>query len=447
MDVLHVVVSVMSEHPFISYAQNNEDVLLWRALKDIRKGFYIDVGAQSPVEFSVTKAFYDRGWHGINIEPVSHWFEQLVHERPHDINLNLALSNKPEIMKLFEVEGTGLSTTEPEFARRHSASGFAVSERVVECTTLDQVCADNDVKTVHFLKVDCEGAEKSVLEGFSCAAVRPWIILVEATEPLSTKATWRDWEYLLTDHEYRFVFFDGLNRYYLADEHMDLSAAFDAPVNVFDNVQRISDVDAQQQINHLEEEIEALKAAATVARLQAELTAVTTERDSIQADRDSVVAERDAVLADRDMIKAERDAVMAERDMAKAERDAAIAECEDLKGRQAAFLASHSWRVTAPLRGCSRACRWVLRCLYRMVYLVVRPFAHMARPLLRWLARSSRIRWMVIRVFGEQSRITKGLRLFLSVGAHRGFTSDGRLDVDNVMKCVRMEIEQSSRQK
>jgi hypothetical protein len=42
----------------VSYAQNYEDVILHRALKDIEFGFYIDVGAQDPVEYSVTKAFY-----------------------------------------------------------------------------------------------------------------------------------------------------------------------------------------------------------------------------------------------------------------------------------------------------------------------------------------------------------------------------------------------------
>lgn len=55
---------------FISYAQNYEDVMLHRALKGVEKGFYIDVGANDPVQYSVTKAFYERGWRGINIEPI-----------------------------------------------------------------------------------------------------------------------------------------------------------------------------------------------------------------------------------------------------------------------------------------------------------------------------------------------------------------------------------------
>ena len=39
---------------FISYAQNYEDVILWRALRDVERGFYVDVGAADPQVDSVT---------------------------------------------------------------------------------------------------------------------------------------------------------------------------------------------------------------------------------------------------------------------------------------------------------------------------------------------------------------------------------------------------------
>ena len=45
---------------FVSYAQNFEDVMLWRALRHVAHGFYIDVGAGHPDESSVTRAFYAR---------------------------------------------------------------------------------------------------------------------------------------------------------------------------------------------------------------------------------------------------------------------------------------------------------------------------------------------------------------------------------------------------
>jgi len=94
---------------FVSYAQNGEDVLLWRVLRDVAAGFYIDAGACHPVTDSVTQAFYGRGWHGINVEPVPEAAAAFPPARPRDINLRLALSDRPGTLPFYEVEGTGLS--------------------------------------------------------------------------------------------------------------------------------------------------------------------------------------------------------------------------------------------------------------------------------------------------------------------------------------------------
>jgi hypothetical protein len=42
---------------FASFAQNFEDVTLWRALRDVGQGSYIDIGAQDPETDSVSLAF------------------------------------------------------------------------------------------------------------------------------------------------------------------------------------------------------------------------------------------------------------------------------------------------------------------------------------------------------------------------------------------------------
>ncbi len=66
----------------VSYAQNLEDVMLWRALQEVEGGFYLDVGAQDPVIDSVTRAFYDRGWCGVNLEPAPAYHAALAAARP-----------------------------------------------------------------------------------------------------------------------------------------------------------------------------------------------------------------------------------------------------------------------------------------------------------------------------------------------------------------------------
>ncbi len=66
----------------ISYAQNQEDVLLNRVFQGLSDGFYIDVGANDPVVDSVTKLFYDRGWTGINVEPDENCWRRLERSAP-----------------------------------------------------------------------------------------------------------------------------------------------------------------------------------------------------------------------------------------------------------------------------------------------------------------------------------------------------------------------------
>jgi FkbM family methyltransferase len=219
---------------FISYAQNQEDVMLFRALREVERGFYIDVGAQDPLIDSVTRAFYERGWRGINIEPNEEFFRKLESDRPHDTNLCTAVGREPGIIAFHEVVNTGLSTANAEYARRHCEAGYQIRPREVPCTTLDKLCAEHGVDTVHFLKIDVEGSERAVLEGFSFGQVRPWIVVIEATEPNSTREVFSDWEELIIAHEYEFVYFDGLNRFYLARERGNLRRYFSSPPNPFD---------------------------------------------------------------------------------------------------------------------------------------------------------------------------------------------------------------------
>src|SRR5262249_51991851 len=171
----------------ISYAQALEDVVLSRALRHVEKGFWIDVGANHPHHHSVTKTFSERGWRGINIEPVSEWFTELVKDRPNDINLHIAASSFEGFIELHEIAGTGLSTTIESFANR--AQGFPRNTITVPCRTLSSICSEHVHNDIHFLKIDVEGAEQSVLEGCNFHRFRPWVVVVEATEPLTTVQT------------------------------------------------------------------------------------------------------------------------------------------------------------------------------------------------------------------------------------------------------------------
>lgn len=221
---------------FVSYAQNYEDVMLRRALQDVKQGFYIDVGAQREELDSVTKAFSLAGWRGINIEPHPGYFKELVHGRPHDINLDVAIGEHEGMLNISFIDDTGLSTADSEIANQHAAAGYVIRTQEVAMLTLASVWRRHVPvgQPVHFLKVDVEGLERAVLAGNDWNTNRPWIVLVEATLPNSQVENHASWESIMLNAGYTFVYADGLNRFYLAPEHSDRVASFKYPPNVFD---------------------------------------------------------------------------------------------------------------------------------------------------------------------------------------------------------------------
>ena len=222
--------------PFVSYAQNLEDVLLWRALQHVENGFYMDVGASDPAEDSVTKAFYDRGWHGINIEPVPEYHSRLVNSRLRDISLAIAAGQTDGELVLFDVPSIrGLATADENIAARYRDQGLEVVTLTVPVRRLARICEEFVAEEIHFLKIDVEGAEAEVLGGMDLQRWRPWIVLVEATVPNSQTASFEDWEPGLLGSGYRFAYFDGLNRYYVAEERADLLPMLSIQPNVFDD--------------------------------------------------------------------------------------------------------------------------------------------------------------------------------------------------------------------
>ena len=222
---------------FISYAQNFEDIMLWRALKDIDNGFYIDVGAWSPDFDSVTKAFYNRGWQGLNLEPNPLFWRDLQHRRPRDCNLRIAIGDHVGVAKMNFIEDTGLSTIDEKIAERHSSNGYLITSEDVTLTTLEKLWEQYipDKQEVHFIKIDVEGSEASVIRGNDWSKNRPWIVVIESMIPLSQIESHKEWEFVLLKANYKLIYIDGLNRFYLAKEHSELEAAFKYPPNLFDN--------------------------------------------------------------------------------------------------------------------------------------------------------------------------------------------------------------------
>ena len=359
---------------FISYAQNNEDAMLWRAFHDAGPGFYVDVGAADPDADSVTRAFYDRGWHGVNIEPVPSMARRIADARPRDVTLEIAAGARDGSTILHVVPGTGLSTINSADAARLERDGHDLHPLTVSVRQLSAILDEHAPDTIHFLKIDVEGAEREVLEGCDFKRHRPRVILVEATRPKTTEPAHEGWEPLLLDAGYRFAWFDGLNRFYIADEWVAaLSPCFAIPINVFDGVVSVAELhragQTEADLRLTQDRARLADAGARAAYSRAfeqarDLGVSRTRLAQVEQDRQHMQARTDDLQARADDLQARADALQArcgglEGRMAEADRQTialmgCLAEAERLLD---ATRRSTSWRVTQPLRAISSIAR------------------------------------------------------------------------------------------
>jgi FkbM family methyltransferase len=369
---------------FISYAQNNEDVLLWRALGHVQNGFYIDVGASDPEEHSVTRAFYDAGWHGINIEPLPAHIEAFREQRPRDINLALAAGSSEGSLTLYDVPAVrGWASPEAAIAELHRAEGHTVAELTVQVRTLASICAEHVGGDIHFLKIDVEGFEGEVLRGMDFARWRPWVLVIEATLPNSRETNHEAWEQLVTSQRYRYAWFDGLNRYYVAEEHQELMRHFGIQPNVFDDyiswhLDRawIANAAAGRALHEREQEI-----------------------DAVRAELHDMIQFADALEMEKQDAHAEIARLSGELAQAHASGQQATEWARDLEQRLIATLNSTSWRITAPLRFIAR------RGPNSMAGIARRKAKGAARRGLRWLTSREALRRAVLPLVMRSPRL------------------------------------------
>lgn len=373
-----------------SFAQNFEDVLLWRALRHVAGGRYVDVGAGHPDYHSVTKLFYDAGWSGINIEPLPALADALTMSRPRDVTIQAAVSSRDvDSVELMIVDSWDeLSTIAEDRAEELRAEGRTVSTTTVPSVRLDDVLAAHGLRDVQFLKIDVEGSELDVLLTLDLARTRPWIIVIEVVSgsaPSSARQAIRDH---LEGHDYVHSYFDGLNDFYVAGEFADnLLKSFATPVNVTDDFVVVSDTDyvmveiigeklgmtppvqASEMLQRVEAVVrDRIEFESRFRELEAEVVTAAEAQGNRFEERERELSTMvtgwrlKAEALEQSSFERERMVAWYAAEVANLRRSAqrheeatARAHAEDLNAREIqnrldAVLASNSWRITLPLR-------------------------------------------------------------------------------------------------
>ena len=236
---------------FLSYAQRLEDHHLALAFAEEAPGFYIDVGGGHPVADNVTFALYLAGWRGLVVEPQAALAAATRLARPRDIVIEDLVGREAGEAVFHAVVGLhGFSTMLEGRAAAMKAGGAETAPQTKPVTTLARLVADEGIARIDLLKIDVEGAEADVLAGHDWR-VRPRLIVAEAVEPGSMAPAWQAFEPDLLARGYGMRLYDGLNRFYVAEEERDLAARLPAEPAAWDAALHLWDFGrAHERVDH-----------------------------------------------------------------------------------------------------------------------------------------------------------------------------------------------------
>jgi len=163
-----------------SFSQFGEDLVVLEALQNHRRasgGIYIDAGCFDPWRYSNTRLLHLHGWSGINIDGTQSVIDRFQHARPGDENICAVLSSK--------VEEAAFGGASNQAGQRLVRSSDAGASPLIQTRTLQSVYDSSRFAgfPVDLLDIDCEGFDLEVLSGLDLAAVRPFIICIEAHTP------------------------------------------------------------------------------------------------------------------------------------------------------------------------------------------------------------------------------------------------------------------------
>lgn len=211
------------EYSKISFSQEGEDLVMERIFGDKPDGFFVDIGAHHPRRFSNTFHFYNKGWRGINVDPMPGSMDAFKEQRPRDINLEFGIAGEEGKLEYFIFNEPALNTFSREEAdKKHNKYGYQILRSVeIKTYRLQQILEKYlpAGKKIDFISIDVEGLDLVVLQSNDWNRFRPsYVLIEELNEDISTVLEKSKVNHFMTGIKYSLVSRTYNTSIYKADE-------------------------------------------------------------------------------------------------------------------------------------------------------------------------------------------------------------------------------------
>lgn len=152
-----------------AFSQFGEDVFLIHFFHDQPTGYYADFGAHHPFRFSNTRALYEQGWCGLNVDATPGTTDLFANSNGRDTIIECGVAEAAKTLPYFLFEDGALNSFDPSAVETYKEiyNVVPIEIRPIKCLPIMEIMERHfDFPHCDFINVDIEGLDYQVLKTF-----------------------------------------------------------------------------------------------------------------------------------------------------------------------------------------------------------------------------------------------------------------------------------------